>query len=92
MKDVRVIGPSGIVLHRSRNLRAIMEYAARCEKSRFCFGPTELEQDRYRLTAHFPDGSTCKTDFADEKVLRKWITDRVRFGRGKFVATDGNSK
>ena len=63
----------------SRNLRCIMDYARK-----FPHGATELRKHKRWLHVRFPDGSTCATRFSDATVLRDWIKDRIRFGRGKF--------
>lgn len=76
---VEIKNEYGEVFHRSRNLRGIMDYARMFKNA-----ATTLYQVERTLHVHFPDGSTCRTEFADASVLAYWIGRRVIFGRGRF--------
>ncbi len=70
-----------VVVHQGKNLRVILDHARR-----FRVGGTSIWQDGCYLRVSFPDGAYCTTAFADQTALRDWIADRVKYGRGRFIA------
>jgi len=69
----------GEIIHRSKNLRGILDHARRYRLS----GIHTLQQKDKTLFVVFADGATCRTQFADPTVLRDWIDGRCK--RGMFV-------
>lgn len=86
MPPVQLTNEDGQVFRTGKNLRVIQEYART-----FKYDTTKLRQRGKTLIVMFPEGSRCETPFADATVLRDWIADRVRFGRGRFAFTDGRT-
>ncbi len=70
-----------VVVHQGKNLRVILDHARR-----FKVGGTSIWRDGYYLRVSFPDGTYCTTAFQDQTVLRDWIADRVKHGRGRFIS------
>lgn len=79
---VEIKDSRGRVIRRSKNLRGVSAHA---RGFRFCDVHT-LTQDGCTLHVHYANGDTCETHFADASVLRGWINNRVRYGRGRWVA------
>lgn len=69
----------GPIVSQSRNLRGILNYARK-----YTYG-NELAMDGKKLIVCFRGGETSETFFACEKVLKQWIINRVKYGKGKFV-------
>jgi len=76
---VAIVNKDGDIVRTSKNLACIMTHA---RDFRF---DTKLHQDGYTLHVNYSNKDQCSTRFADQTVLRDWISDRVRFGRGKYV-------
>ena len=77
---VEIKNEDGEVFSRSKNLRGIFTHARR-----FKWNATALAQNGKTLQVVFPDRSTCRVEFADANVLRDWINNRVKYGRGRFM-------
>ena len=71
---IEIVNTHGKVIHRSRNLRGILDHARRTwvEEAVVC----PAAQGRGLLSVIFGDGSTCRTEFADFTVLCWWLRAR----------------
>lgn len=61
-----------------RNLRVIRDYGRRT------LGVHAMFQRDRELRVYFANGAECRIEFADASVLRDWITNRIRYGRGRW--------
>jgi len=71
---IEIVNADGKVIHRSRNLRGILDHARRTWIEEAVARPAPEGRGFLRVT--FGDGSTCQTEFADFTVLCWWLRSR----------------
>lgn len=78
----------GKVIHRSRNLRGILEYARRILIDSVTIKPVFSSDAPFVhskasaiLFVRWIDGATCETDFASFTICVDWCKDRSKFSR-----------
>lgn len=81
---VAIVDEDGDVVRSSKNLAGIMVHA------RLFRDGVKLAQDGKRLLVNYPNGDHCKATFSDPNTLSEFISDRVRFGRGRFEFAEAN--
>lgn len=81
---IEIVNPQGVVIHRSRNLRGILDHARRTWLEAAVAWPAP--GGRGRLSVTFGDGATCVTAFADFTVLCCWLQARRSWAGARRIA------
>jgi hypothetical protein len=87
-KDAHVVQ----LVTQGRNLRIVHDRVRKLFREYGITRPTRIGIDAENprmLVVLFPDGSTCRHEFASATVLREYVGDRIRLGRAKFAPLEG---
>lgn len=83
---IEIVDLRGRIIHRSRNLRGILDHARRTwvEEAE----ATPGEEGKGILHVTFGDGSTCRTEFASYQVLCWWLRSRRSWAGARRIGPD----
>ena len=82
---VEICNAQGQVIHRSKNLRGILDHARRTWVQQAVAAPAPDGKGILHVT--FGDGSTCQTAFADFTVLCWWLGSRRSWAGSRRIGT-----
>jgi len=83
---IEIVDASGKVIHRSRNLRGILDYARHTWIEEAVAQPAQ--EGKGILSVTFGDGCTCMTEFADFTVLCWWLRCRRSWAAVRRIGPD----
>lgn len=81
---IEIYAPDGNVIHRSRNLRGVLDHARRSWVAEAVAEPLPRGKGLLRVT--FGDGGTCVTEFASFAVLCTWLRARRSWAGCRRIA------
>lgn len=83
---IEIVDPRGRIIHRSRNLRGILDHARRTWVEEAVATPAE--EGKGILSVTFGDGATCRTEFASYQVLCWWLRSRRSWAGVRRIGPD----
>lgn len=75
MTMIEIVAPDGAVMHRSKNLRGVLDHARRSWVEEAVAHPSPSGAGGV-LQVTYGDGRTCRTEFASYQVLCGWLRAR----------------
>lgn len=81
---IEIVNPQGAVIHRSRNLRGVLDHARRAGLRSVHAYPSARGQGLLGVT--FADGAQCRVRFASYAVLCDWLRARRSWAGARRIA------
>ena len=81
---IEIVAPDGAVMHRSKNLRGVLDHARRSWIEEAVAYPAP--EGRGVLQVTYGDGCTCHTEFASYEVLCGWLRARCSWAGSRRIA------